>query len=119
MAVERNMDSQISTTVGADCDGEVHSKDGLGVWCPDLPISEIQVGDHVRAIVLCQKQRLGSNVPNRQARNGTVKEIIGKIVRLECRMGSNVMCNLSDIIKAWGHRKTPNDPSSATPPSKP
>jgi hypothetical protein len=30
MAVERNMDSQISTTCGADCDGAVHSKDLLG-----------------------------------------------------------------------------------------
>lgn len=30
MAVERNMDSQILTTVGADCDGAVHSKDLLG-----------------------------------------------------------------------------------------
>lgn len=82
--------------------------DGLGIWCPDIQISELQVGDHVRALVNCHKQRPGVNTPNRQPRNGTVKEIIGNIVRLQCRKGSNVAVNKNDIEKAWGHRKMPN-----------
>lgn len=85
-----------------------YSASDLASWCPDIPISELQIGDHVRALVNCKKQRPGVNYHNRQARNGTVKEIIGNIVRIQCRIGSNVAVNIRDIQKAWGYRKNLN-----------
>jgi len=91
-----------------------------GVWCADIPIADLRVGDHCRALVTCKsKPRTFSNFPGKQPRNGTVKEIVGKIVRLECRLGGLVNVLVTDIQKAWGYRNQPNAGAVAPPPQMP
>lgn len=74
------------------------------VWTPDIPINEIRVGDHVRVLVVCRKQRPGCNEPNRMMRNCTVTSIHGKILKLEHGSFKTLAVNIRDVEKAWGYR---------------